>query len=145
VRQSRRLQVPVLHVAVDDLLGDALGEIDRQFVRIDCRYGAVTEHRMRDVIANRVLARIGRGRRRGFESGSARRAGLCWFLRFDHREEMGTNTALFKRAVLSVSRALFPSDARARRLRRSSMPICFVVPRSSSGFVTRCLPLLPTI
>jgi len=102
----------VRDVVVYDLLGDALREFDRQFVLIDCCHGAVAEHRVRDVIANRVLARVGQGgnsvdrglRLRGFpgrsrlESGSARVAGLRWFLRIGdgHARDMGTNTVLCK-------------------------------------------------
>jgi hypothetical protein len=79
----------VADVGVDDLLGDAFGEFDRQLALIDCGHGAVAERRVRDVIANRVFARVcgrksisGSLRLRGFcgcgrlQSGSARLAGL---------------------------------------------------------------------
>ena len=55
VRRARRkgearalcdLQLPEIHVAVDNLLDDAVGELDGQFVGIDCRHGAVAEHRV---------------------------------------------------------------------------------------------------
>ena len=53
------------HEVVDDLLDDAVGKFDGQFVGMDCRHGAVAEHRMRDLVTDRVLADIGWGGRRG--------------------------------------------------------------------------------
>jgi hypothetical protein len=53
------------HEVVDDLLDDAVGELDGQFVGMNCRYGAVAEYRVRDLITDRVLADIGGGGRRG--------------------------------------------------------------------------------
>jgi hypothetical protein len=60
---ARCLWASVLHVAVDDLLGDAFWEFDRELILIDLRDDAVAKDRVRDVIANCVVGHM-RGRRR---------------------------------------------------------------------------------
>jgi hypothetical protein len=47
---------PMLHVVVDDLLDDVSFELDRQLVTVDGLHHAITELRMRNVIADLKLA-----------------------------------------------------------------------------------------
>jgi hypothetical protein len=45
-RAAYRLQLPVRHVVVYDLLGDAVGKLNGEFVGVNCPDGAVAEHRV---------------------------------------------------------------------------------------------------
>ena len=53
------LQLPLLHVVVNDLLHGVALKFDGELVSIDRHHRAAIEHWVRDQIAERTLARVG--------------------------------------------------------------------------------------
>jgi hypothetical protein len=59
VRATRRSGFAGSYVIIDDLLRNAFGELNSQLVRVNCRYGSTTKHRVRNMVAYCILTCFG--------------------------------------------------------------------------------------